>query len=68
MTSGMAIYDTVSFFLPPPATRIQLNLPLGPQMQFVSSPVHTICIGQASSMASLLLAGGKIPRSPPSNH
>lgn len=28
-------------------------------MQYISSPVHTICIGQASSMASLLLAGGE---------
>jgi ATP-dependent protease ClpP protease subunit len=28
-------------------------------MQFVRSPVHTIVLGQASSMASLILAGGK---------
>lgn len=28
------------------------------QMQFVHCPVHTIVVGQASSMASLILAGG----------
>eukprot|EP00542_Grammatophora_oceanica_P019057 CAMPEP_0194047144 /NCGR_PEP_ID=MMETSP0009_2-20130614/23585_1 /TAXON_ID=210454 /ORGANISM="Grammatophora oceanica, Strain CCMP 410" /LENGTH=243 /DNA_ID=CAMNT_0038692671 /DNA_START=8 /DNA_END=739 /DNA_ORIENTATION=+ len=27
-------------------------------MQYVSPPVHTICLGQAASMGSLLLAGG----------
>jgi ATP-dependent Clp protease protease subunit len=27
-------------------------------MQYVSPPVHTICMGQAASMGSLLLAGG----------
>jgi len=27
-------------------------------MQFVHCPVHTIVVGQASSMASLILAGG----------
>lgn len=27
-------------------------------MQYIHSPVCTLCIGQASSMASLLLAGG----------
>lgn len=29
------------------------------QMNFISCPVHTIVIGQASSMASLILAGGE---------
>jgi len=28
-------------------------------MQYISSPVHTLCIGQACSMGSLLLAGGE---------
>lgn len=28
-------------------------------MQFVHTPVHTIVVGQASSMASLILAGGE---------
>lgn len=27
-------------------------------MQYISPPVHTLCVGQASSMASLLLAAG----------
>ena len=30
------------------------------QMQFVHTPVHTIVVGQASSMASLILAGGEL--------
>ena len=28
-------------------------------MQFVCSPVHTLCMGHAASMGSLLLAGGE---------
>jgi len=28
-------------------------------MQFVSAPVTTICLGQAASMAAVLLAGGR---------
>ncbi|TPX34517.1 hypothetical protein SmJEL517_g02842 [Synchytrium microbalum] len=28
-------------------------------MQYISSPVHTVCIGQACSMGSLLLTGGE---------
>jgi len=27
-------------------------------MQYIRPPIHTICMGQAASMASLLLAGG----------
>ena len=27
-------------------------------MQYIRSPIHTICLGQAASMASLLLAAG----------
>lgn len=29
------------------------------QMQYVSSPIHTYCVGQACSMGSLLLAAGE---------
>ena len=29
-------------------------------MQYVNSEVHTICMGQAASMGSLLLAGGML--------
>jgi len=38
VTSGMAIYDT---------------------MTYIKSPVSTICVGQAASMAAILLAGGE---------
>lgn len=31
-------------------------------MQYISSPVHTFCMGQAASMGSLLLAGGTSAR------
>jgi ATP-dependent Clp protease protease subunit len=37
VTSGLAIYDT---------------------MTYISPPISTICLGQAASMGSLLLAGG----------
>ena len=38
-----------------------LALPLNPNVhcQYVSSPIHTYCIGQACSMGSLLLAAGE---------
>eukprot|EP01047_Picozoa_sp_COSAG01_P107452 COSAG01_NODE_36471_length_517_cov_1.114833_2_plen_79_part_01 len=29
------------------------------QMQYIRSPVHTLCIGHASSMAAILLAAGE---------
>jgi ATP-dependent Clp protease protease subunit len=44
VTAGMAIYDTVLFIFI--------------KMQFINCPVHTVCIGQACSMGSLLLAAG----------
>ncbi|KAG5437089.1 hypothetical protein PCANB_001210 [Pneumocystis canis] len=37
---------------------VTAGLALYDTMQYIHSPVCTICIGQASSMASLLLAGG----------
>ncbi|KAI0079089.1 hypothetical protein K474DRAFT_1592727 [Panus rudis PR-1116 ss-1] len=46
VTAGLAIYDT------PP-------LIVNTNSQYVSSPIHTYCIGQACSMGSLLLAAGE---------
>ncbi|ELU43087.1 ATP-dependent Clp protease proteolytic subunit [Rhizoctonia solani AG-1 IA] len=44
VTAGMSIYDTDI---------------VGSRMQYISSPVHTYCMGQACSMGSLLLAAGE---------
>jgi ATP-dependent Clp protease protease subunit len=49
VSDGLAIYDTVS----------TIGLMLTIKMQYISSPVHTYCIGQASSMGSLLLTAGE---------
>lgn len=65
MTAGLAIYDTVKP-APSPIHHVQRGFfsdseitNLRTQMQFVHTPVHTIVVGQASSMASLILAGGR---------
>mmetsp|Transcript_39004 Transcript_39004/g.79844 ORF Transcript_39004/g.79844 Transcript_39004/m.79844 type:complete len:84 (-) Transcript_39004:1923-2174(-) len=42
VTAGMAMYDTMHHAV----------------MQYVNPDMHTICMGQAASMGSLLLPGG----------
>ena len=67
VTSGMAIYDTVSstsFISLQYKTHVKdssnlWNILWTIQMQYIRSPVSTVCIGQACSMGSLLLAGGE---------
>ena len=73
MTAGLAIYDTVSvkacqsggFEL----TRYRCRFVSRSKVfrkenihsvdcQYVSSPIHTYCVGQACSMGSMLLAAG----------
>ncbi|KAH8120726.1 Clp protease-domain-containing protein [Phellopilus nigrolimitatus] len=48
VTAGLAIYDTVHLKCS------DVNF-----AQYVSSPIHTYCVGQACSMGSLLLAAGE---------
>lgn len=56
MTAGLAIYDTVCDFHIRTSTVTSWHCA---QMQYVSSPIHTYCVGQACSMGSLLLAAGE---------
>ncbi|KAF7310434.1 ATP-dependent Clp protease proteolytic subunit [Mycena chlorophos] len=55
VTAGLAIYDTARRF----ALSSAAQLLSFKQMQYVSSPIHTYCIGQAASMGSLLLSAGE---------
>lgn len=69
VTAGMAIYDTMQVRTPGarrrrPAFALQQALKLTPAtaarvcMQYIRCDVSTICVGQACSMGSLLLAAG----------
>ena len=42
-----------------PGGSVTAGLGIYDTMQYVSPPIHTVCVGQASSMASLLLAAGE---------
>ena len=48
----------ISLYLNSPGGSVTASLAIYDTMQFVSSPVHTTCVGQAASSAALLLAGG----------
>lgn len=59
VTAGLAICasrEAQRALLTPADTR--WPLPADDTMQYVSAPVKTLCMGQASSMASLLLSAG----------
>lgn len=42
----------------PPADKLLLGMAIYDTMQYIRCPITTICMGQAMSMGSLLLAGG----------
>lgn len=48
----------ISLYINSPGGYVTAGLAIYDTMQFIQSPVATICIGQACSMAALLLAGG----------
>ena len=48
----------IHLYLNSPGGSVTASLAIYDTMQFVSSPVHTTCVGQVASSASLLLAGG----------
>ncbi|CCJ29767.1 unnamed protein product [Pneumocystis jirovecii] len=48
----------ISLYINSSGGNVTAGLALYDTMQYIHSPVCTLCIGQASSMASLLLAGG----------
>ena len=48
----------ISFYINSPGGVVSAGLAIYDTMQYVRSPVSTVCIGQAASMGSLLLAAG----------
>ena len=48
----------ISIYINSPGGSISAGLAIYDTMQFISSTVSTLCIGQAASMGALLLAGG----------
>jgi len=49
----------ISFYINSPGGLVNAGLGVYDTMQYVKSPVSTLCIGQASSMGSFLLAAGE---------
>src|ERR1700750_2989991 len=48
----------VSFYINSPGGVVSAGLAIYDTMQYIRSPVSTVCIGQAASMGSLLLTAG----------
>ena len=48
----------LSFYINSPGGVVSAGLAIYDTMQYIRSPVSTVCIGQAASMGSLLLAAG----------
>ena len=48
----------VSFYINSPGGVVSAGLAIYDTMQYIRSPVSTVCVGQAASMGSLLLAAG----------
>lgn len=49
----------VNLYINSPGGSITAGMAIYDTMQFVSSPISTICLGQAASMAAVLLASGR---------
>ena len=49
----------ISIYINSPGGMVTSGLAIYDTMQFVRSPVSTLCVGQAASMGSLLLAAGE---------
>nr|AIK20835.1 clp protease proteolytic subunit [Lathyrus japonicus] len=67
--AGMMIYLSLQnkkkdlyLFINSPGGEVMSGMAIFDTMQIVQAEVHTICIGLAASMASLILAGGEITK------
>jgi ATP-dependent Clp protease protease subunit len=49
----------IQMYINSPGGVVTAGLAIYDTMQYISCPVHTLCMGQACSMGSLLLAGGE---------
>ncbi|MDG6094594.1 ATP-dependent Clp protease proteolytic subunit [Acetobacter sp. AN02] len=52
----------ISFYINSPGGVVSAGLAIYDTMQYIRSPVSTVCLGMAASMGSLLLAGGEAGR------
>lgn len=52
----------IAFYINSPGGVVTAGLAIYDTMQYIRSPVMTVCIGQAASMGSLLLAAGEAGR------
>jgi len=48
----------ITFYINSPGGVVTSGMVIYDTMQMISSPVHTICMGMAASMGSILLSGG----------
>jgi ATP-dependent Clp protease protease subunit len=51
--------EPISLYINSPGGVVTSGLAIYDTMNFISAPVHTICMGQASSMGAFLLAAGE---------
>lgn len=51
--------EPISMYINSPGGEVYAGLGILDTMQFIESPVNTICVGMAASMASILLAAGE---------
>jgi ATP-dependent Clp protease, protease subunit len=51
--------DTINFYINSPGGAVTAGMAMYDTMQYISSPVSTICMGQACSMGALLLCSGE---------
>ncbi len=49
----------INFYINSPGGSVTAGLAIYDTMQYISAPVATVCIGQAASMAAILLAAGE---------
>ena len=51
--------EPIEFYINSPGGYVTSGMAIYDTMQMISSPVHTICMGLAASMGSILLSGGE---------
>ena len=51
--------ESISLYINSPGGLVTAGLAMYDTIQYIKCPVHTVCIGQASSAGSLILASGK---------
>ena len=51
--------EPINLYINSPGGLVTAGLAMYDTMQYIKCPVHTVCIGQAASAGSLILAAGK---------